>query len=114
MYSLQPSRGPGLGLQCPVDGAGAARQLDEPVALDRGLPGDGLLGSATCSWMPRRARRARPGPVLAADDLIMAPAGEAGRPWLDEDVPVGDALAEVLAAPLPDHVRDVQGCALRG
>ena len=42
--ALQPGQGAGLVLQFPVDGAGAAGQPDEPVALHRGLPRDGLLG----------------------------------------------------------------------
>ena len=49
----------GFGLQFGVDGVGIAGELDEPVALDGNLPGDGFLGLATCSSIPPRVRRAR-------------------------------------------------------
>ena len=48
------------------------------------------------------------GLVLVVDDLVAAAAVRPGRPGLGEDVPVGDVLAGVLAAPLRDQVGDVR------
>jgi hypothetical protein len=42
--ALQPGQGSGLGLQRPVYRPGAAGELYEPFAFDRGLAGDGFLG----------------------------------------------------------------------
>ena len=41
--SLQPGQSSRFGFQSPVDPPGAAGELDEPVAFDRGLARDGLL-----------------------------------------------------------------------
>jgi hypothetical protein len=41
--ALDPGQGSGFGLQVTVDALGATGELDEPVPLDRRLPGDGLL-----------------------------------------------------------------------
>jgi hypothetical protein len=42
--ALEADQRPGFGFELPVDAAGAAGQLDEPVPLHRCLPGDGFLG----------------------------------------------------------------------
>src|SRR5262249_21380904 len=42
--ALQPGQVPRLGFQLPVDGGGAGGELDEPIALEGHLPGDGFLG----------------------------------------------------------------------
>jgi hypothetical protein len=41
--ALKPGQGTRFGLQVTVDALGATGELDEPVPLDRRLPGDGLL-----------------------------------------------------------------------
>ena len=106
--ALQPGQGPGLVLQFAVDGAGAAGQLDEPVPLHRGLPGDGLLGLGDL-LVDAAQRAAGPvGLVLVVDDLVAAAAVRPGGPGLGEDLPVGDVLAGVLAPPLRDQVGDVR------
>ena len=90
--ALQPGQRPGFVLEVAVDGAGAAGQPDEPVALDRGLPGDGFLGLG--DLLVDAAQRA-PGPVglvLVVDDLVAAAAARPGGPRLGEDLPVGDVL----------------------
>jgi len=45
--------GSGLGLEGPVDGLFRAGEGDEPVAFDRGLPCDGLLGAGIFRSRPR-------------------------------------------------------------
>ena len=42
--ALDPGQAPGFGLQVTVDALGRPGELDEPVAFDWGLTGDGLLG----------------------------------------------------------------------
>jgi hypothetical protein len=80
---------------------------DEPVPLDRCLPGDSLLGFG--DLLADAAQRAA-GPVVAVlviDHLVPAAAARPGGPGLGEDVPVRDLLAGVLPLPLGDHVRDL-------
>jgi hypothetical protein len=75
---LQPGQGPGLGLQGPVHAAGAAGQLDEPVALDRRRAGDRAFGLGDLFI---DATQRAPGPlgfVLVVDDLVPAPVGPVG------------------------------------
>ena len=82
-----------------VDGVGAAGQGDEPVALDRSLACDGFLGPGDL-LVDAAQRAAGPvGLVLVVDDLVAAAAARPGGPRLGEDLPVGDVLAGVLAAP---------------
>ena len=77
--ALHPGQRPGLVLELAVDGPGAAGQLDEPVALDRRLAGDGLLG--LFDLLVDAAQRPA-GPVVAVlvvDDLVPAAAVSARR-----------------------------------
>ena len=106
--ALQPGQGAGFLLELPVDLSGAAGQLDEPVALDRGLPGDGLLGLVDLLVDAAQGPPGPVGPVLVVDDLVAAAAVRPGGPRLGEDVPVRDVLAGVLAPPLRDQVGDVR------
>jgi hypothetical protein len=57
--AFQSGQVPGLRLEFPVDAFYRAVEGDEPVPLDRGEPGEALAALATCSPIPRRARRAR-------------------------------------------------------
>ena len=59
---------------------------------------------ATCSLMPRNARRARP--TLCWQHMTVAPAlrGRADGPAPGEDAPVRDILPGVLPPPLIDQV----------
>jgi len=106
--ALDPGQRSCFFLQLAVHRPGAAGQLDEPVALDRGVPGDGLLGLGDL-LVDAAQRPACPiGPVLVVEDLIAAAAARPGWPRLGEHLPVGDLLAGVLAAPLLHDVGDVR------
>ena len=106
--ALQPGQGAGLLLEVPVDLPGAAGQLDEPVPLDRRIPGDGLLGLADLLAGAAHGAAGSVSLVLVVDDLVAAPAARPGRPGLGEDVPVGDLLAGMLAPPPGHYVGDVR------
>src|SRR6185437_4987884 len=85
--ALEPGQVPGLGLELAVDAPGGAVELDEPIALDRGQPGDGLGRLGNLLVDP--AQRA-PGPVglvAVVDDLVTAPVLRPGGPGLGEHVP---------------------------
>jgi len=102
--ALDPGQCAGLGLQFAVDGVGVTGELDEPVALDGHLPGDGFLGLGDLLIDPAQGP---PGPVvtvLVVDDLVAVAAVRPGRPALGEHVAVGDLFAGVVAVPLGDHV----------
>jgi hypothetical protein len=78
--------------------------VEQPVPLDRGVPGKGPLGLADL-LIDAAQRAAGPvGLVLVVDDLVAAAAVRPGGPRLGEHVPVRDVLARVLAPPLHDHV----------
>jgi hypothetical protein len=105
--ALDPGQRPGFGLQFPVDAVGALAELDEPVPLDRCLPGDGVLGLGD---LLIDATQGAPGPVvpvLVVDDVVPAATTRPSRPALGEDMPVGDGRARVLAMPLGDHPGDL-------
>jgi len=62
-----------LWLPRPVHRLAGPGEFDDPVAFDRHLAGDGLLGFG--------------------DLLVAALVGGAGRPWLGEYMPVGDVAS---------------------
>jgi hypothetical protein len=100
-------QGPRLGLQRPVHAAGAAGQLNEPVALDRALAGHGLLRLGDLLIDAAQAPAGPLGPVLVVDDLVPAPVGRPGRPGLDEHLPVADLPPGMVAPPLGHAVGNV-------
>jgi hypothetical protein len=105
--ALDPGQRAGLGFQGAVDGFVGADERDEPVALDRYLPGHRLLGLGDLLVDPAQ-RAPRPiGLVLVVDDLVTPLVGRSGGSELDEDQPVGHRLARVLAPPLLDDVGDL-------
>jgi len=63
------------------------------------FPATACSALATCSPIPPQGPPCPVGLVLVVDDLVPAAAVRPGRPWLGEDVPVGDLLAGVLAIP---------------
>jgi hypothetical protein len=105
--ALPPGQGAGLGLQLTVDGLGGAGELDESVALDRGVAVDGLLG---CGDLFVDAAQCASGPVFAelvVDDAVGDATGvltAGSRPRLGQHQAVRNCLAGVLLAPLADHV----------
>src|SRR5690348_5422107 len=105
--ALEAGQVAGPGLELAVDAPAGAVELDEPVPLDRGQPGDGpgRLGDLLVDPAQRAA-----GPVslvAVVDDLVAALVFRPGGPGLGENVPVGDVLARVLPAPPGDLVGDV-------
>ena len=84
-----------------------AVELDEPVPLDRGQPGDGFRGLGDLLVDAVQRPPGPVGPVLVVDNLVTALVRRPGGPGLGEDVPVGDLLARVLAPPLVHDVGDV-------
>jgi hypothetical protein len=102
--SLQTGQGPRLSFKGAVHGPGAAGELDEPVALNRGLTRNGFLGLGDLFV---DAAQGAPGPivpVLVVDDLVPALVARPGRPGLDEHLSVRDVLAGMLTTPLVDRV----------
>jgi site-specific DNA recombinase len=108
--ALEPGQGAGPGLEFAVHRVLAGGEGDEPVPLDRDEPGDGFLGLGDLLIDPAQGAAAAVGAVLVVDHLVAAAGGfvrPGGRPGLGEDVPVGEVLAGVLAAPLGDRIGDV-------
>ena len=96
MYPFKPASPRALASRSRLTLLVAPGELDEPVALDRGVAVDGLLGFGD---LLIDAAQGAPGPVvtvLVVDDPIRDAAGllaAGGRPRLGEDLPVGDVLA---------------------
>jgi hypothetical protein len=112
--TLQAGQGACLGLQLPVDGLGRAGQLDEPVALDRCLAGDGRLGLGDLLVDAPQGPAGTLGPVPVEDRLVAAFVGRACWPRLGEDVPIRDLLIGMVVAPLLDDVRHLADLRPRG
>jgi hypothetical protein len=72
VVAQESGQGPGLGLEGPFDGAGAAGRPGEPIAPNRGCPATAFPALTICSPVPRRVRRAPLGPVLVVDDPVAA------------------------------------------
>jgi hypothetical protein len=85
-----------------------------PLRLAGAFPGGGVLGLGYLLVDPAQGAAHLVVPVLVVDDLVSALGRRPGGLGLGEDVPAGDVLAGVLAAPLRDDVRDAGGCACRG
>jgi hypothetical protein len=104
---LEASHAAGLGLQLAVDRLLCVDELDEPVALDRLLTGDGLLGLGDLLIDPAQGAAGSVGLVLVVDDLVTPLVGGSSRPRLGEHVSVGDVGVGVVLAPCANHVRDL-------
>jgi hypothetical protein len=107
LAALDPGQGAGLVLQFAVDALDRAFELDEPVALDRGEPGDRFRGLGDLLVDAVQRPPGPVGPVGVVDDLATALVLRPGGPGLGEDVPVGDLPAQVLPPQLADHLGDV-------
>lgn len=77
--AFEAGKGACLGFQGPVDTLGGAGELDEPVAFDRGLAGDGLLGLGDLFVDAVQGAPSPVRPVLVVDDLVAALILGAGR-----------------------------------
>lgn len=106
--ALPPGQRPRLGLQGPVHRLVGANEFDEPVAFDRHLPGDGLLGLADLLVDAVQGAPRPVGRVLVVDDLVPTVVARACGPGLGHDQAVGYRLTGVLAPPLGDDVGDVE------
>ena len=81
--AFEAGKGACLGFQGPVDTLGGAGELDEPVAFDRGLAGDGLLGLGDLFVDAVQGAPSPVRPVLVVDDLVAALVlGPAGQGWV--------------------------------
>lgn len=96
-----------LGLQLAVDALGGAGEGDEPVAFDRCLPVDGVLG---LGHLFIDTVQTAPGPILTklvVDDPIEDAAGllaTGGRPRLGQHELIGHRLRGVCGVPFADDV----------
>jgi hypothetical protein len=84
--ALEPSQATSLGLQLPVDRLLGVDELDEPVPLDRLLPGDGLLGLGDLLIDPPQGAAGPVGFVLVVEDVVTALVGRTCRPGLGKDL----------------------------
>jgi len=81
--ALDPGQSSGFVLELAVDGLRAARQLDEPAPLDRGVPGHGLLGLGDLLIDAAQRPSCPVGLVLAVDHWLRRPPfGPAGHRWV--------------------------------
>ena len=97
---LPPRQGFRFLLQFPVDRASAAGELDEPVALERGLAGDSGLGLGDLGLDAlERAPAAVVGVLVERRDVFALGRGAAGPPRGQRE-PVGYILVGVVLAPL--------------
>jgi hypothetical protein len=101
---LEPGQPPGLGLQVTVDGPLATGESDEPVAFDRPLAGDDLLGLGDLLVDAAQSPTGPVGRVLVVDDVVAALVGGAGRPPLGEHLTIGHVPVRVILAPPAHHV----------